>query len=287
MSNFPLVFCTVNAGTNTFTNITISSILQFHPDAKIFIIDALPHIPFIPTNESMQDNIEVIPGISFEEFIPTLPEIDIHSSNLSQDNQEQLISKLGCNGTFKTLPTSSLHHSANIQFAIDTLQQNFILMDSDAPLIHPIDFIDDKSICIGEVEEWMPLQKYVIFKHMINRIAPWLHYINVNELRRQGIQYFTNELMKTYLSHASLVNPLVCDNNEPVTLQYITGSLIHHQLQDKGIDFLKINTSMYIEHFTGGTWNKNVNMDRKRDFYMRYMAKYPWIRSVMIKQQRQ
>ena len=35
----PVVFCTVHAGQNKLTNITIKSILRFHPNAKVFVID--------------------------------------------------------------------------------------------------------------------------------------------------------------------------------------------------------------------------------------------------------
>ena len=39
-----------------------------------------------------------------------------------------------------TVGGGDTHHSMNIQFAIDTIGENFILIDSDAPLISPVDF---------------------------------------------------------------------------------------------------------------------------------------------------
>ena len=43
------------------------------------------------------------------------------------------------------------HHSTNIQFALDTIDHDFVLIDSDAPLIHPVDFIDSSKTTIAYV----------------------------------------------------------------------------------------------------------------------------------------
>ena len=41
------------------------------------------------------------------------------------------------------------HHSTNIQFALDTIDHDFVLIDSDAPLIHPIDFVDSNNVTMA------------------------------------------------------------------------------------------------------------------------------------------
>lgn len=58
-----LIFATVNAGTNNFTNITIKSILQFHPSAKVLVVDVVPDKKFSPIDEDIMKNVEVVPGI--------------------------------------------------------------------------------------------------------------------------------------------------------------------------------------------------------------------------------
>ena len=80
------VFCTVNSGTNIFTNITIKSILKFHPTAHIFVIDTLVSgkDPFEPIEDDIMKNTEVIVGIDRKKT--TLPTIDImQAKNLTDE----------------------------------------------------------------------------------------------------------------------------------------------------------------------------------------------------------
>ena len=70
-----IVFSTVNAGTNTLTNITVKSILKFHPNAKVFVFDVVPKKRFTPIDEDIMKNVEVVKGIPWEKM--GLPKIDI------------------------------------------------------------------------------------------------------------------------------------------------------------------------------------------------------------------
>ena len=71
----------MNAGTNSFTNITVKSILKFHPSAKVFIIDVFPERRFHQIDDDVLKNIEVIEGIAKDRL--NLPVIDINDTNLT------------------------------------------------------------------------------------------------------------------------------------------------------------------------------------------------------------
>ena len=72
-----LLFCTVNAGTDMFTSITIKSILKFHPNATIFVIDAFAKSgkAFSPMCDGIMDKVKILRGFDKDETV--LPRIDI------------------------------------------------------------------------------------------------------------------------------------------------------------------------------------------------------------------
>lgn len=73
-----MIFCTVHAGKNIFTNITVKSILKIHPSAKVFIVDVTDpgtwlNEKFSPIDDDIMGNVEVIRGIpSRHENFPEL-----------------------------------------------------------------------------------------------------------------------------------------------------------------------------------------------------------------------
>lgn len=99
----------MNAGTSTFTNITIKSILQFHPTAKVFVFDVVPDSPFRPIDKSVMSNVEVLQGICRNDF--EVPKID--PNKMSEDDREILFSKLD-EPSRRFYKTGDFHHSANI-----------------------------------------------------------------------------------------------------------------------------------------------------------------------------
>ena len=114
-----MIFCTVNCGTNNFTNITVNSILKFHPQAKVFVVDVDASRKFVPKGRSLSENVEIIPGISQKDT--TLPLIDITKiENLTNEEKRKSILKLG--NPYQVLFRGSFNHSENIQLAIDTIR---------------------------------------------------------------------------------------------------------------------------------------------------------------------
>ena len=137
-----MVFATVNAGTSTFTNITIKTILKFHPNAKVFVFDVprrKPEDGFQFIDEDIKKNTEVLKGILWDEL--NLPTIELNKADYLTDvEKRQAIEKFHGNNKIEVLPNGDYQHPMNIQFAIDTLDENFILIDSDAPLTCPVHY---------------------------------------------------------------------------------------------------------------------------------------------------
>ena len=118
----------MNAGTNTFTNITIKSILKFHPNAKVFVFDVpkTDEENFTLIDDDVKGSVEVIKGILWGDL--NLPTIDVNKAgNLTDIERKQIIDRYHSD-KIEVLPNGDFQHPMNIQFAIDTLDENFILM---------------------------------------------------------------------------------------------------------------------------------------------------------------
>ena len=83
------------------------------------------------------------------------------------------------------------HHSCNIQFAIDTIGENFILIDNDAPLVRKIDFFDCGTAIVSDVEasKTGTVVKRM-FSDMVYRFMPYVQYLNVSEMKKHGLNYW-------------------------------------------------------------------------------------------------
>ena len=80
--------------------------------------------------------------------------MSLRSTSLPAAEIEAAKLQLGCGDEFKVPVTADFSHTVNIQLAIDTLKCNFILMDSDAPLIRPVDFDDPSVLTAAQVETY-------------------------------------------------------------------------------------------------------------------------------------
>lgn len=271
IKNRPLVFVTVNAGTNTFTNITAKSILKHHPSAKVFVVDVVPNQRFTPIDEEMMKNVEVIEGIPKESL--NLPTIDVMAvKNLADDEKRTIINRIGFN-PFPMYFSGDTHHSTNIQFAIDTIGQDFVLIDSDAPLKRPVDFIDNRCSTIAGFQMCKYRQPDVILSSSNPRLIPFIQYLNVTKFREVGISFFDKNIIKDNLKLAKRWKPNAMFGDEIVSTNYtiliITGILLTHQLVGRGIRFGTIQEQNYIDHFGAGTWNK-LRDRQKGQFYAKY-----------------
>ena len=202
----PLTFVTVNAGTNTFTNITVKSILRHHPNARVFIVD-VPRTPdkkFAPIEDDIMRNVEVMKGICWDEM--KLPTIDIDEvKNITDEEREEIARKFHGVRKISVLPTGDYNHCFNIQLALDTLDENFVLIDSDAPLLGPANTICSESWVTSTSSEYQLYRDCDDLRALIRpqnpkyRYSPYIQWMNLKMIKDNGIRYFDTEMMKDNL----------------------------------------------------------------------------------------
>ena len=134
-------FCIVHYNTPELTTCLCASINKFHDDAEIIIFDNSDKRPF---PNDVFDNVKIIDNskgqlIDFNKVIQEnskhLTEREIYAHNTS-----------GCNW-------GSIKHSASIQWLLDNLHEEFILLDSDVLLKKSLNEFYNSTEIIGDVEQ--------------------------------------------------------------------------------------------------------------------------------------
>lgn len=120
----------------------------------------------------------------------------------------------------------SLKHAASVQYLIEYIKDDFILLDSDVLVRKlPLDLCKDTIVCDFLIKSGVPL-----------RVLPFMLYL----------PYYT--LLKNDLKFFDITRFDAC---------YIgtdTGGSFCRDIVDKGVDTLHINLSDYIVHFGNGSW---------------------------------
>ena len=270
--NSVIPFVTVNAGTNTFTNITLKTIFKHHPNAKAFVID-------VPRNDEDRfhqidemSGVEVIKGVIWDEL--NLPAINIHEAGNITDEERMTVMNMFGTDKIEVLPCGDYQHPINIQFAIDTIEgDGFILVDSDAPLISPVNtLVDENVVTSAEIESWnyihldrlRPLLRYGRAR---TRFSPYIQYLNVKMMRNSGIRYFDPCVLKDNLGQAGwFKNP---DFGGKESVFFWTGSLFYSKVVEMQLPFKALSsTSTYVDHFGGATWQE------KGEHHKHFIEKY-------------
>ena len=149
------------------------------------------------------------------------------------------------------------HHSTNIQFALDTIDHDFVLIDSDAPLIHPVDFIDSSKTTIASISKCCIGDGTDILNTQNIRFEPYIQYFNVERIKRGKLWFFKNELLKDYINLAARwkPNPFYGDEMTSTnwTFLWLTGNLFYKQILDSGSPYSTIDFRKYVDHFRNGT----------------------------------
>ena len=255
----PLTFVTVNAGTNTFTNITVKSILKHHPNAKVFIVD-VPRTPdrkFVPIEDDIMRNVEVVKGICWDEM--KLPVIDVDEvKNITDEEKEEVVRKFHGVRKIPVLPTGDYNHCFNIQLALDTLDENFVLIDSDAPLLGPANTICSESWVTSTSQEHQTYADPKTLCPLIRpqqprcRYSPYLQWMNVKMIRENGIRYFDPETMKDNLDTASWGMNKEAGGADG--LYILTGALFQRQVEAKNLPVKFFIQSDFVDHFAMASW---------------------------------
>lgn len=271
--NDTMVFATVNAGTSTFTNITIKTILKFHPNAKVFVFDVpkKPEDGFQFIDDDIKRNTEVLKGVLWDEL--NLPTIDVNKADYLTDiEKRQVVDRFHGRSLIEVLPNGDYQHPTNIQLAIDTLDENFILIDSDAPLVCPAYTIHDNSVITSaQVEEWNyihldRLRPLLHPERNRRRFCPYIQFLNTKMMKENGVKYFDKNQLKDNLDMAGWFKNPDCDGKE--SLFFWTGSLFYRNASRLNLPAKGIRSYWYVDHFGGATWQNKG--DRHKQFIDRY-----------------
>ena len=274
-----LLFVVVNAGTNILTNITLKSIFRFHKDeAKVFVVDVKPdEEPFSLMDGRLASKVETIKGIGANDL--NLPTIDVSKAkNITVQEQLEIVHRFGNKNKIEVLPCGDYQHPINIQFAIDKIGENFILIDSDAPLNSPVkQLVSEDAITSAEVESWVGFSHLDRLRPLIRpdvarvRFNPCIQFLNVKMMRANGICYFNPESLQDNLDIAGWFKNPAYDGKESVF--FWTGSLFHKEVIQRKLPFKSIQSCLYVDHLGGGTWGEDKGrVDRfikKYEFLLR------------------
>lgn len=270
--NSAIPFVTVNAGTNTFTNITLKTIFKHHPNAKAFVIDVSRNDEGRFHQIDEMSGVEVIQGVMWDDL--NLPVINIPDSRNITDEERMTVMNMFGSDKIDVLPCGDYQHPINIQFAIDTIGvDGFILVDSDAPLISPVNtLVDGNVVTSAKIEYWnyihldrlRPLLRPELSR---TRFSPYIQYLNTKMMRNSGIKYFDPGVLKDNLWQAGWFKNPCYGGRESVF--FWTGSLFYSKVVEMKLPFKPLlSTSMYVDHFGGATWQE------KSEHHKRFIEKY-------------
>ena len=206
-------FCIVHYNTPELTNALIKSINKFTLKPKIYIFDNSDKKPFT----EKYDNVTVFDNtkgqiINFEEWM---------------SKQEDINKEL-----FKINKCASARHCYSIQKCMDLIDDEFILLDSDVLLKKDVSGIcDSRYCCSGEVKMWKG----------VNRILPFICYINTKKCKENGIKYFDEKRMTGLVTNATY-------------RYYDTGASFYEDIK-KINSVNRINSIQYVTHYGSGSWN--------------------------------
>ena len=255
-------FVTVNCGTNELTNLTVQTIFKFHPHATVFIVD----VPngrglFSLMDNRFRNKVHVIKGIPWNRT--SLPTINIDTLDYLTPGQKAR-AKAILGNPYKVICRCGFNHQENIQLAVNVIGENFVLMDSDAPLIHPIDFIDDNYITVADIasENTTNTPRKFLSDHFI-RFVPFVQYLNVKMMKENGVVYSDNPNLHKYLDIAR-----VSRTPTEASLWVETGSVFFKEVDSRKLPWKKIDWKNYVEHLGAASYRKNES--ERAEFIKRF-----------------
>ena len=211
---------TVHYNTPALVDVLIRSIRKY-TDCKVWVFDNSDEEPFT----KQMENVEVIDNtkgqvFDFPKFLEQFP-----------DRKPGLFSAFG-----------SAMHTLSVDRCFDLLPEGFILMDSDILVKKDFTWIwDESQAWVGEIKNDGPKGVYV------DRLLPFLCYINVPLCKEHGVRYFNGEYMWNLTQ------------KKPNSF-YDTGAWFLKDTLDKELHHRDFIVSDYIEHFSHGS-HEWLNID--------------------------
>lgn len=224
----------IHYNTPELTEATIRSLWkQCGSDWHVTVFDNSDKIPFWRP----MDGVTVIDNtrgqvIDFDKFLDTFPDRD----------------------TRETSNFGSTKHCKSVDLCFDLLPDGFMLMDSDIVLKTNVNsMVDDSLAWTGKVT----CNTDCVNVH-IERISPFLCWINVPMFREHGIRYFNPEKMWKLTK--------VMPNR-----YYDVGAWLLEESRRLDLPCKEINVDSFIEHFRGGSWRKCGD---EKDYWLANMSRY-------------
>ena len=204
----------IHYNTPYLTECLVRSINLFVEDAVIYIFDNSTDRPF--TAEF--DNVTVFDNtkgeiIDFDKWLEKYPKKKLSGGKLNK--------------------WGSAKHCYSVEKAMELIDDNFILLDSDVLLKKDIsELFDEESIFIGEIAPQPNSTK---------RLLPFICYINVNMCKEHDIHYFDDNYMHGL-------------NKTGQADRYDTGAGFF--LKASKYPYKEISCGDYIIHYGSGSWKK-------------------------------
>lgn len=235
-----MLFCIVHYNTPELTIPLCNSINKFHNDAEILIFDNSDKKPF---KTDLFTNVKVIDNtkhqiINFEDKINNF----IKNNNVSSITIEH--EKQGSNfGSYK--------HTLSIEYLINNLEDNFILLDSDVLIKKNVyDIVNEEVIFTSSIR-----QPNI-------RLFPFIVYFNLKKIKENNINF--NNDKDVYPNYASPKND-TC------------GHFLQEVLQKK-LPFREIKYEDYIVHYGNGSWKTNSSKVAQNSAFIKSnKSPYQWL----------
>ena len=142
-------------------------------------------------------------------------------------NKFNHISSSKINAEMNCVKYGSVKHALTVQWLIEHLNDEFILLDSD--ILIKKDFrhlIDNTKLFVGQCTKY--------------RVLPFLLYINAPILNEMKIKFFDSVNIHPF----------------KMGYEYDTGGSFYKECKNK--EFININLNDYFVHYGSGSWRKNV-----------------------------
>lgn len=210
-------FCIVHYNTPELTTCLCASINKFHNDAEIIIFENSDKRPF---SNDLFDNVKIIDN-SKGQLIDFTKVIQENSKHLTK---MEIIAhgRSGCNW-------GSIKHSASIQWLLDNIHEEFILLDSDVLLKKSLNEFYNSTEIIGDVEQ--------------DRFVPY-------------VCHFPANIKIKFLDIARF---------NACKMQFDTGGTFIQDIIKNKIPMTKIKWSKYVVHFGNGSWRGNRTLGNLPD----------------------
>ena len=210
-----ITVCIVNYNTTSLTRAAICSLRRHTPGAGVIVFDNSDREPFPP-----MDGVEVIDNtrgqvIDFDRFLAKFPDkVDVGNG------------------------WASAKHCYSVHWLVTKRSRPFILMDSDVLVQRDIScFWDREQAFVGQVKPHRSA-----FKITVNRVLPFLCFVNVPMMKQHSVSYFSYAKMWAL-------------NSRTPDKAYDTGCWFLEDVRNHRLPYRDVSIDPYVLHFGHGSWH--------------------------------